>query len=434
MPTTIGNELARIQLLNLLNARRSHLESRSDEVTSYYQHAATSPTSGIVMTREDFEHQERLLLAPFAAKSAESRGRVDAYEPPHPIRTAFMRDRDRIMHSFRLRRLEKIRQVAYTSDNPYKRSRLTHTMEVVQLTLSGAEALRLNTALAMAAAFGHDSGHAPFGHDGETALNEIMKRVGGRFEHNLQGYRTLRYLTRYHPKQRGLNLTLETMYCIIMHCSPYDSPDYSIVDLELPASPPAEGQLVNCTDEIAYIAHDTDDALQSRILTFRQSNHVGLFRNIVHAIHKEHGRLAQHVERHQIKQQVIDILFNDMLVESARRIRDLKPQSIEDIYNSNTPIIGFSEKMMPLKEELRQFLHENVYAKGELKIRADEAKGIIKKLFYGLLHHPDKRPPELARIITLNGGEKNIHQSICNYIASLTDRQAREMVQSFLSP
>lgn len=428
-PTNISS--ARVSFLNLLGSRMDKLSKISEnDPESSYLSATTDALSGIVITRRDLERLEETSLAPFAAKSSLSRGRVDFYEPPHPLRTEFMRDRDRLMHSFRLRRLEHIRQVAYSRENTYKRTRISHTLEVLQLTLTSAEILRLNLALAMAAALEHDVGHPVFAHDGEMELDSIMRKFGKRFEHNLYGYRILRYLTRYHPNSSGLNLTLESLYCIIMHCSPYDRPDYSGVDLELPLSPPAEGQLVNATDEIAYIGHDTDDALQSNSLDLKQLGQVELFRDIVKSIQDQHGSLPRHVLRHQIKRKLIDILFTDMILESAERIKKKGPRSIDDIYNDPEPIIGFSERMMSLKGELRRFLYDNVYTKGEFKKRANKARAIVRDLFWLYMNHPEKRPPELRRAIAFGKGEQNAHVAVCDFVAGMTDAQAEALNSS----
>ena len=210
-----------------------------------------------MLTRTDFEARELRELAAYAAKSAETRGRVHA-EPEHHYRTAYQRDRDRVVHSTAFRRLEYKTQVFLTHEGDFFRTRLTHTLEVAQISRTLARALNLNEDLTEAVALAHDLGHTPFGHSGEDALNELMHEHGG-FEHNRHGLRIVDYLEHPYPQFRGLNLTYEVRECIIKHATSYDRP--TAAPGFAPGTPPLEGQVVEMADSIAYDSHDLDDAL-----------------------------------------------------------------------------------------------------------------------------------------------------------------------------
>src|SRR5881396_2014114 len=213
-------------------------------------------------TRAELEAREAAALAPYAMRSRDSRGRRHP-EPEHPLRMAFQRDRDRIIHSTAFRRLEYKTQVFVNHEGDYYRTRLTHTMEAAQITRTIARAMRLNEDLAEAVALAHDLGHTPFGHAGEKILNRLMEPYGG-FEHNAQSMRIVDLLEERYPAFRGLNLSWEVREGIVKHSTRYDRPQVRDFDPEL--APCLEAQIVDFADEIAYNAHDIDDGLKSGML------------------------------------------------------------------------------------------------------------------------------------------------------------------------
>src|SRR5271155_1014552 len=227
----------------------------------------------MLRNREDLEELEARTLAPYAMQSRMSRGRRFP-EPQHPMRTAFQRDRDRIVHSSSFRRLEYKTQVFVNHEGDYYRTRLTHTIETAQITRTIAGALGLNRDLAEAVALGHDLGHTPFGHAGERVLNELMQPYGG-YDHNAQSLRTVDWIERHYPNFRGLNLSFEVREGIIKHSHFKERPAAREFDPSL--YPCLEAQIVDLADEIAYLAHDADDGLKAQMLTLDELSGSRLF-------------------------------------------------------------------------------------------------------------------------------------------------------------
>src|SRR5215468_9250272 len=213
-------------------------------------------------SREELEAREAAVLAPWAMRSRDSRGRRYP-EPEHPLRMVFQRDRDRVIHSAAFRRLEYKTQVFVNHEGDYYRTRLTHTMEAAQVTRTLARALRLNEDLAETVALAHDLGHTPFGHAGERTLDRLMAPYGG-FEHNAQSLRIVDVLEERYPTFRGLNLSWEVREGIVKHSTRYDRPQ--VVEFGADTAPCLEAQIVDFADEVAYTAHDVDDGLQSGML------------------------------------------------------------------------------------------------------------------------------------------------------------------------
>ena len=219
-----------------------------------------------MLTRQDVEQRESEFLAPFASKANESLGRVyPEAEPMH--RTAFQRDRDRIVHSTAFRRLEYKTQVFVNHEGDYYRTRLTHTLEVAQISRSICRTLQLNEDLAETIALAHDLGHTPFGHRGEEALNAVMTNFGG-FEHNHQSFRIITKLEHRYPEFDGLNLSYEVREGVAKHSGEYDKPD--IQSFPEKGYPSLEAQVVDMADQIAYMNHDIDDGLESKMISYEQ--------------------------------------------------------------------------------------------------------------------------------------------------------------------
>src|SRR5215475_6514639 len=257
-----------------------------------------------MLRREEFIAIEDHLLAPYAMRSAASRGRVHP-EAEHPFRLAFQRDRDRIIHSTAFRRLEYKTQVFVNHEGDYYRTRLTHTMEAAQITRTIAKSLRLNGDLAEAVALAHDLGHTPFGHAGERVLNDLMAQHGG-FEHNAQSLRIIDELEERYPTFRGLNLTWEVREAIVKHTPPFDKP---LAAAFAPGEAPSlEAQLVDSTDEIAYNSHDIDDGLKSGLLALEQLDSVTIWREAYTAVRNQHRHANHRIWRYQSIRRIIDLL------------------------------------------------------------------------------------------------------------------------------
>src|SRR5512139_3314277 len=278
-----------------------------------------------MLTRAEFDALEKRLLAPYAVRSAASRGRVHA-EEEHPFRLAFQRDRDRIVHSTAFRRLEYKTQVFVNHEGDYYRTRLTHTIETAQITRTIARALRLNQDLAEAVALSHDLGHTPFGHAGERVLNELMAAYGG-FEHNQQSLRIVDVLEERYPRFSGLNLSWEVREGITKHSPPYDRP--AAQAFEPDKAPCLEAQIVDYADEIAYNTHDIDDGLKSGLLSPEQLHAVALWRESFGRASAESPAAGFRIWRYQVQRELINDFVTDLIATVSTRLRDLRLDSVD---------------------------------------------------------------------------------------------------------
>src|SRR6266700_4775899 len=264
------------------------------------------------------EASERAVLAPFAEKSGDSRGR-ECPEPSHGYRTEFQRDRARIIHSRAFRRLEYKTQVFLNGTGDHLRTRLTHTIEVAGISRNLARALRLSEDLAEAIALAHDLGHSPFGHKGEAILNELMKDHGG-FEHNRQSLRVVELLEQKYPLFPGLNLSWETREGLAKHFTAHDRPGKS-KGLDARSSS-LEAQVANLADEIAYYSHDLDDGLSSGLLSEAQlSEAVRIWHEAADAVKRDYGDLPDECRRYFIIRCIIDEYVRDVVETTEQKIR-----------------------------------------------------------------------------------------------------------------
>jgi dGTPase len=323
--------------------------------------------------RERTEEIERQILSPRAVLSSESKGR-DRHEEPHHLRTAFQRDRDRIVHSKAFRRLKHKTQVFISPEGDHFRVRLTHTLEVSQIARTAARALRLNEDLTEAIALGHDLGHTPFGHLGEDALTGLLPTP---FKHNEQSLRIVDHLEN---DGRGLNLTWEVRDGILNH--PWSMP--------LPAT--WEGQVARFADRIAYVNHDLDDALRAGLL-----------------------------EPHDVPLQVVDALGDTPSQRLDTLITDLVEQS------EHAEAVRLSGPMLAALDALRSFLFERVYLRPEARPEQEKAVSLVRSLFAYYRDHPDAIPSEYL------GSPGDLPTHVADYIAGMTDRFAiRTYEQLFL--
>ena len=292
-----------------------------------------------MLTQQQTKELEEKLLAPYAMKSSSSRGRVHK-EPEHPYRSSYQRDRDRVVHSAAFRRLEYKTQVFVNHEGDYYRTRLTHTIEVAQIARTIACALRLNVDLTEAIALAHDLGHTPFGHAGEEALNELMSSTGG-FNHNLQGLRVVDYLEERYPDFPGLNLTWEVREGIVKHSSAFDKAGI-VKELAPGESPSLETQVVDIADEIAYDNHDVDDGLTSGLINEDELQKLDIWEDITRNISRKYAKIEQGKRKYLIIRSLIDAQVTDLISETEKNIRRLRPKTCMDVKRIGRKIVSFS--------------------------------------------------------------------------------------------
>jgi dGTPase len=376
--------------------------------------------------REELENREEEFLAPYAVMSKQSRGRVHA-EKDHPYRTNFQRDRDRIIHSTAFRRLEYKTQVFVNHEGDHYRTRLTHTLEVAQISRSIARALNLNEDLAEAIGLVHDVGHTPFGHAGEETLGEIMKDHGG-FEHNRQTLRVVDLLEERYPDFPGLNLTYEVREGIMKHQTLYDHP--LPVDFNPDQKATLECQLVSLADEIAYHCHDIDDGLASFVLKEEELNQIELWKNLVGDLTKRYSELSPSQRRHQVVRMLINFEVSDLIQETNKNLEGQKVKSVEDVRGAKENTVQFSETTRKLNRQLKDFLFDKMYRHYRMIRMADKARRIIARLFEVYLENSDQLPPSFRQQLK----DENKMQLICDYIAGMTDRFALQEYKKLFDP
>jgi dGTPase len=376
--------------------------------------------------REEIEEQEEKILAPYATKSSQTKGRR-FQEEDHPYRTHFQRDRDRIIHSTAFRRLEYKTQVFVNHEGDHYRTRLTHTIEVAQISRSIARALRLNEDLAEAIALVHDLGHTPFGHSGEETLDEIMKDHGG-FEHNHQSLRVVDLLEEKYPNFPGLNLTYEVREGIMKHETLYDRPIPTEFGPHKKAT--LECQIVNLADEIAYNCHDVDDGLASDVLKEAELNEVTLWHDIAREVKKKYLHLSPSQRRHQIVRMMINGEVSDLISETNKKIQKYQIKSVDDVRNAGENIISFSGPTKKLNSQFKMFLFDKMYRHYRMIRMADKARRIITQLFEVYLANSDQLPPSFRNKIK----EEDKMQLVCDYVAGMTDRFALQEYKKLFDP
>jgi dGTPase len=366
-------------------------------------------------TREDAEREERERLAPFAEKSGDSRGRLHP-EPEHPYRTAFARDRDRIVHARAFRRLEYKTQVFVYHEGDHYRNRLTHTLEGSQIARTLARALRLNEDLSEAVVLAHDLGHTPFGHAGERVLDELLAGDGG-FDHNRQTLRIVDWLEERYPGFRGLNLSWETREGILKHGCDWEHP---VPVPERGPSPSLEAQVADHADEIAYLNHDLDDGLRSGLLGWEQLEEVGLWAEARAALPPAAKEAGERVLRAQLIRTLLDRLVSELAHESARALAEARIASPAEVRRSLRPLVRLSAETGALQRKLKEFLYDQLYQHPRVLEVSRRAEEILGDLYRAYRKDPRTLPPQLVERIAQDGEAR----AIADYIAGMTDRFA----------
>lgn len=374
--------------------------------------------------RERLEDAELRNLAGYAAKSRETRGRAFP-DDEHPYRTAFQRDRDRIIHTTAFRRLEYKTQVFVNTEGDYYRTRLTHTIEVAQIARTLARALRCNEDLAEVIALAHDLGHPPFAHAGEHTLNELMRDYGG-FNHNTQTVRIIEELEERFDDYPGLNLTWEVREGIIKHETSYDKSDAAQYDPDL--QPTLEAQLVNFADEIAYTTADLDDGLRSSMLAPSDLAGVTLWDETMRASPSD--RPFSDMKRHKVIRHLVNLLVSDVIAETDHQIAQRQIATLGDVRKQEGKIASYSPSVLEKNRELKAFLYDNFYRHPRVVRMSYKAHNILTNLFNAYRLEPRIMPRATQRKAQGAPAER----VICDYIAGMTDRFAMQEYAKLFDP
>ncbi len=368
--------------------------------------------------------------APYASLPENTRGRV-VKEPESPLRSAFARDRDRIIHSQAFRRLKHKTQVFVYHEGDHYRTRLTHTIEVAQVARSVARALGLDEDLAEALALAHDLGHTPFGHAGERELDKLMKLYGG-FDHNAQSLRILTKLERRYAQFDGLNLTWETLEGLVKHNGPLVNgegdpagryrerglPEAILEyvadhDLELSTLPSAEAQVAAISDDIAYNAHDIDDGLRAGLFGLIDLGDVPLAGEAL-----SHDRIV-----HETVRRVMSSMIEDVILETRRRAAEIKPKSVAEVRMLGKWLVCFSAPLQEKNRLLQSFLNERMYRHEKVEEIMHRARRVVNDLFEAYMNDPALLP-ESWRDGEAAGNTHYFARRVCDFIAGMTDRYA----------
>ncbi|MBX6324631.1 MAG: deoxyguanosinetriphosphate triphosphohydrolase [Chthoniobacterales bacterium] len=368
-------------------------------------------------TRQQMEEVERTVLAPYAQKSGDSRGRKYA-EPRHQYRTEFQRDRARIIHSRAFRRLEYKTQVFLNGTGDHLRTRLTHSIEVASISRTIARALGLNEDLAEAIALAHDLGHAPFGHSGEEMLAQCMRDHGG-FDHNRQSLRVVELLEDPYPNFSGLNLTFEVREGLRKHEMRHA---FSKGEDSAHRCPSLEAQVADLADEITYYSHDLDDAVNFEILTAAQLEENEVWRNSRREVLARYPG-AREPELHKlIIREIIDAEVRDLVFTSAGAIAEAGVQSADEARAQPAPLIRYSDQLARANRELRTFLYQNVYYHPRVAEVNRRACEMLRRVFEAYLADPGRLGEAAAKRIAAEG----LHRTVCDYVSGMTDRYLME--------
>ncbi|MDJ0753802.1 MAG: deoxyguanosinetriphosphate triphosphohydrolase [Ardenticatenaceae bacterium] len=369
----------------------------------------------MLFERDALEKIENASLAPYALKSADSKGRVYE-ENESKTRTAFQRDRDRIIHTTAFRRLEYKTQVFIYYEGDHYRTRLTHTIEVAQIGKALARGMGANQDLTEAICLAHDLGHSPFGHAGEHALNRLMADHGG-FNHNAQSYRVVTELENRYPQFPGLNLSYETREGIIKHETDYDDSHNTVYAPDKRAS--LEAQIANLADETAYNAHDLDDGIRAGILDLNDLEQLAIWQRLRQNI-KWHDQAFDSLIRRELIRELIGLTVTDLVQNTHQYLEDNGLQTADDIQTHSTNIVDYSEPLKSEVKELKAFLYENMYRHYRLVRMQTKAERFIEDLFNAYIAQPRMLPSQTQAQLA----ERPVHRVVTDYIAGMTDRYA----------
>jgi dGTPase len=340
-------------------------------------------------------------------------------EPAHPYRNDYERDRDRIIHSRAFRRLENKTQVFTRRYSDHFRNRLTHTLEVAQISRTVAHALGLNTDLVEALALVHDVGHPPFGHSGEAELDRLMRGYRDAFDHNLHALRVVERFEQRYAEFPGLNLTFEVREGIIKHSRDYDARLYpELGEYRLEERPPLEAQLIDIADEIAYNCADLDDGYEAKLLSLPMIC-AGLpsFRRIYGAMERRHPAAKEKLKFNEALKRLLDRLVTDLIETTRGRLERLPLHSVADVRAQKHRLVGLSPSWARQNQRLKQFLFRNLYSHRSVNAERKKILRCLKRLFQHYVRHPRVLPAFYFD----QSREEPVQRVVCDYIAGMTD-------------
>ncbi|MGB7553343.1 MAG: deoxyguanosinetriphosphate triphosphohydrolase [Candidatus Korobacteraceae bacterium] len=364
------------------------------------------------------------MLASYAVRVEDSRGRRYP-EPPHPYRNPFQRDRDRVIHARAFRRLENKTQVFTRRYSDHFRTRLTHTMEVAQISRTIAAGLSLNVDLVEALALVHDIGHPPFGHAGERTLDLLMRRHGEFFDHNLQALRTVEELELRYANFPGLNLTFEVREGIIKHSHDYSEADHpELAEYLLHERPPLEAQLIDLTDEIAYSTADLDDGYEARLLRLPQiRQQVPVFERYYVEVEAKYPKAPDKLKFNEALKRVLNRFVSDLIENTQRRVQQAGVSSLDDLRNYPERLAGFSPEIETERRQAKSFLYEALYNSKTLEPEKRQAEKVVTEVFDYLVAHHEALPRSYRERCE---NEKPV-RVVCDYIAGMTDHYVQDL-------
>ncbi len=379
-----------------------------------------------------------MTLADYATKDEDSRGRM-YHDYPNLIRSDFQRDRDRLIHSEAFRRLEGKTQVfAYHEGRNY-RTRLTHSIEVAQITRTLCKNLQLNEELGEAIALAHDLGHAPFGHAGERGLNHCMKDFGG-FDHNINSLKIMTEIEHHYPCFNGLNLTWETLEGTVKHNGPIKRPSNSFLKnfnrrfpLDLSHNPSLEAQIASFADDIAYNNHDIDDGFRAGFFSIGELCELDFIKQIITQFDTENPGCEDGLRIYAITRSLISAMVFDLLNTTRHNIDNHNIASADDIRNAKHFVADFSPQMHQQISDLHQFLTKHFYTHSNIARMDMKSQKIVEELFTAFMNDYKLLPMELRPKIDASSSEHDKADCICTYIACMTDAFALEEHQKLFN-
>jgi dGTPase len=358
------------------------------------------------------------MLAGYAVRVEHSRGRRFP-EPLHPYRNDFQRDRDRVIHARAFRRLEDKTQVFTRRYSDHFRNRLTHTIEVAQITRTVAGALELNVDLAEALALVHDLGHPPFGHAGEKALDAAMHAHGLFFDHNLHALRIVEDFEQRYAAFRGLNLTFEVREGIIKHSRDYDGAKHpELAEYLLDERPPLEAQLIDLTDEIGYNTADLDDGYEARLVTLDQiRGGVSVFERFFRQVGQIYPNAPDKLKFNEALKAVFNRLADDLISNTQARLKQAGVEILTDVRLHKERLAAFSLEAEAERKQIKDFLYENLYYSPSLAGEKDDAERVVTELFAFWMKNPSALPHHYQE----EAKHEALPRVVCDYIAGMTD-------------
>jgi dGTPase len=370
------------------------------------------------------------MLAPYAVRVEDSRGRRYP-EPPHPYRNPFQRDRDRVIHARAFRRLENKTQVFTRRYSDHFRTRLTHTMEVAQISRTIAAQLNLNVDLVEALALVHDIGHPPFGHSGERTLDLLMRQHGEFFDHNLQALRTVEEMELRYAGFHGLNLTFEVREGIIKHSHDYSATEHpELAEYLLDLRPPLEAQIIDLTDEIAYSTADLDDGFEARLLNLPDiRRRVHVFERYYAEAEAKYPDAPEKLKFNEALKRVLNRFVTDLIENTRRRVEEAGIGSLDELRHFPERLAWFSPEVEEERHEAKDFLYQALYNCQPLEPEKRQAEKVITEVFTYWIAHPEALPHAYQQ----RAQKEKLVRVVCDYIAGMTDHYVEDVRKKLLS-